>query len=126
VLGNKDVIATVAVRDLAVASEFYGRTLGLRKVGGEGDEVVELQAGASRLLVYRSQYAGTNRATAVTWDVGGDVDEIVRALKAKGVAFQRYDLPGAKMEGDIHVFGDLRNAWFEDPDGNIISVVGRR
>jgi catechol 2,3-dioxygenase-like lactoylglutathione lyase family enzyme len=126
VLGDKDVIATVAVRDLAAASEFYGRTLGLRKVGGEGDEVVEFQAGASRLLVYRSQYAGTNRATAVTWDVGGDVDEIVRALKAKGVAFQRYDLPGAKMEGDVHVFGDLRNAWFEDPDGNIISIVGRR
>lgn len=124
-LGRKNVVATVAVRDMAVAEKFYGGTLGLRRVASEGEEAVEYEAGSSRLLVYRSQYAGTNRATAVTWMVGSDVDEIARALKAKGVVFQRYDMPGAMLEGDVYVFGDLRNAWFEDPDGNVIALVSR-
>lgn len=124
-LGRKNVMATVAVRDMGVAEKFYGGTLGLRRVDSEGEEAVAYEAGTSRLLVYRSQYAGTNRATSVTWVVGSDIDEIVRALKAKGVAFQRYDMPGAMLEGDVYVFGDLRNAWFEDPDGNVIALVSR-
>ena len=122
-LGRKNVIATVAVRDLAVAEQFYGGKLGLRRVKAEGEEAAEYEAGSSRLLVYRSQYAGTNRATAITWMVGADLDEIVRALKAKGLSFEHYDMPGAMVEGDVYVFGELRNAWLEDPDGNVISLV---
>lgn len=123
-LGRKNVVATVAVRDLAVAEQFYGGKLGLRRVSSEGEEAVEYEAGSSRLLVYRSQFAGTNRATAVTWMVGSDLHEIVRGLKAKGIAFAHYDMPGAKLEGDVYAFGDLRNAWFQDPDGNVIALVG--
>jgi hypothetical protein len=77
------------------------------------------------LNVYRSQYAGTNRATAVTWLVGDDVEGVVRALKAKGVTFEHYDMPNMKREGDNHVAGDMKVAWFKDPDGNILSVVNR-
>jgi hypothetical protein len=47
----------------------------------------------------------------------------VRELKAKGVAFEHYDLPGLKVEGDVHVGEDMRIAWFKDPDGNILSIV---
>jgi hypothetical protein len=75
------------------------------------------------LFVYESQYAGTNQATAVTWVVGNNVDEEVKTLRAKGVAFEHYDLPGTVREGDVHVAGDIRVAWFKDPDGNIHSVV---
>jgi hypothetical protein len=73
--------------------------------------------------VYRSKYTGTNKATAVTWSVGDELDEIVRALKQKGVAFEHYDMPDVKLEGDVHVMGDMRNAWFKDPDGNIFALV---
>jgi hypothetical protein len=73
--------------------------------------------------LYRSQYAGTNKATAAMWEVGEDVDNIVRELKAKGVQFEHYDLPGMKREGDIHVIGKIRTAWFKDPDGNILCIV---
>ena len=122
-LGNKDAVATVAVRNLDAARKFYEGTLGLTVVGTEGDEVIAFRSGASTLFVYRSQYAGTNRATAVTWVVGDEVDAVARALKAKGVAFEHYDMPEMKREGDVHIGGDIRVAWFKDPDGNILSIV---
>jgi hypothetical protein len=50
---------------------------------------------------------------------------VVRALKAKGVTFEHYDMPGMKLEGDIHIGGDMKIAWFKDPDGNILSIVSR-
>ena len=81
------------------------------------------KTGASSLLVYHSQFAGTNKATAVTWNVGGRVDAIVNDLKAKGVTFERYDMPNTKHEGDVHVMGRMRTAWFKDPDGNIHALV---
>jgi catechol 2,3-dioxygenase-like lactoylglutathione lyase family enzyme len=122
-LSSKNAVATVAVRKLDAARRFYEDTLGLPVTGTEGDEVVAFRSGDSSLFVYRSQYAGTNRATAVTWVVGDEVDAIVRDLKAKGVAFEHYDLPGMKREGDVHVGGGIRTAWFKDPDGNVLSIV---
>ena len=125
-LGNKEVMATIAVRNLAQAREFYEGTLQLERVGGEEPEAVVYRTGKSQLLVYQSRYAGTNQATAVTWDVGSDVETIVRELKAKGIAFEHYDnLPQVTRIGDVHVAGSLKNAWFKDPDGNIHALVGR-
>ena len=124
-LGNRDAIANVAVRDMATARKFYEGTLGLEPVGTEDDELIVFRSGNSTLNVYRSQYAGTNQATAVTWTVGDDIEGVVHALKAKGVSFEHYDMPGAKFEDDIHVFEDLKVAWFKDPDGNILNVVNR-
>ena len=122
-LATKDATATVAVKDIASARRFYGGTLGLQSVEVPEDEVAAYQAGATRLLVYRSQFAGTNRATAVTWNVGGEVDAIVKDLRNKGVRFERYEFPDAVHEGDVHVMGDMRAAWFKDPEGNIHALV---
>ena len=68
-LGNKDAVANVAVKDVNVAADFYRNTLGLRPVHEEGKELVVFQSGHSSINVYRSDYAGTNKATAVTWTV---------------------------------------------------------
>ena len=122
-LGDNEAVATVAVKDLEVARKFYEGKLGLKQAGTQDSEVITYSSGNSTLMVYRSQYAGTNEATAVTWVVGDAVEEIVRALKAKGVAFEHYDLPDTTRRGDIHVAGDVKVAWFKDPDGNIHSVV---
>jgi catechol 2,3-dioxygenase-like lactoylglutathione lyase family enzyme len=125
-LGNQDAVATVAVKNLAAAKTFYEGMLGLKQIDAEGEEVVVYQTGASRLNVYRSQFAGTNKATAVTWVVG-DVEDEVRALKSKGVTFEHYDMPGMKLQGDLHVAAgeDMKVAWFKDPDGNIFSISNR-
>ena len=122
-LADKDAAANLAVKDLKVARKFYEGTLGLKPVGREGEHLIAYRSGGSTLLVYRSQYAGTNRATALTWTVGGELEEIVRALKAKGVAFEHYDLPGMTRKGEIHVATGMKVAWFKDPDGNILSLV---
>jgi catechol 2,3-dioxygenase-like lactoylglutathione lyase family enzyme len=122
-LVDKDVAANLAVKDLKAAKKFYEGTLGLKPVGREGDHLIAYRSGASTLLVYKSQYAGTNKATAVTWSVGDEVEEIVRGLKAKGVTFEHYELPGMTRKGDIHVADGMKAAWFKDPDGNILSIV---
>lgn len=68
-LGTQDAVATVAVKDLATAQKFYEGKLGLTPIDAEGEEVVVYESGSSRLNVYRSKFAGTNQATAVTWAI---------------------------------------------------------
>ena len=122
-LGNKDAAANIAVKDMERARKFYEGTLGLKEIGAEGEELIAFKSGSSTILVYRSQYAGTNKATAVTWTVGDDVEGVARALKAKGVTFEHYDMPGMTLKGDVHAGGGMKIAWFKDPDGNILSIV---
>ena len=124
-LGDSDAIATLAVKDLTAARKFYEGVLGLELAHATGNEALTFKTGRTELVVYRSQYAGSNKATALNWRVGGDLDAVVEALKAKGVAFEHYDLPGLTQKGDVHVFGDFKSAWFKDPDGNIIALMNR-
>ena len=120
-LGDAQVVATTAVKDLETAKHFYEDTLGLMKVDDRDEHVIVFQSGTSKLNVYESEYAGTNQATAVTWAVD-DVKAEVKALKAKGVTFEHYDMDGVEMDGDMHVAGDFRMVWFKDPDGNILHL----
>src|SRR5436190_10156476 len=78
-LGNNDPVATVAVRDLDAAKKFYGDTLGLTALPSDEQEVLNFKSGHTTLLVYRSQFAGTNKATSVTWPVD-DVEGIATTL----------------------------------------------
>lgn len=121
-LGDNDAHATIAVKNLPAARKFYEGTLGLKPVHTEGKEAVSYKSGNSQVLVYHSQYAGTNKATAATWLVA-DVESLVRDLKTKGVKFEHYDMPGMTLKGDVHVAGNMKNAWFKDPDGNILALV---
>ncbi|MBI3527482.1 MAG: VOC family protein [Betaproteobacteria bacterium] len=122
-LGNNDAAATIAVSNMETARKFYEGTLGLKKVREEGKEMIAYRSGNSTINVYRSKYAGTNQATALTWMVGDDVEGVVRELKAKGVTFEHYDMPDTKREGDVHIGGHMKLAWFKDPDGNILNIV---
>ena len=123
-LRDTDAVATLAVKDLAAAARFYEETLGLSRASSEDNEAVVFESGDTRINVYRSRFAGTNKATALTWTVD-DVDDVIRTLRAKGVKFEHYDLPETRREGDVHISGDIKVAWFKDPDGNILSVVNR-
>ena len=126
-LGGKNAAATLAVKDLAAARDFYENTLGLEQTTTEGVPedagAVLYRSGNSAVLVYESAYAGTNQATAASWAVGDDFDAIVQSLRDKGVTFEHYDdLPGTTREGDIHSIGDMKAVWFKDPDGNILNL----
>jgi catechol 2,3-dioxygenase-like lactoylglutathione lyase family enzyme len=124
-LGDKDAAANIAVKNLERAREFYKDTLGLTQIGSEGQEVIIFKSGNTLINVYKSQFAGTNKATAVTWVVDQDVEGFVQQLKAKGIAFEHYDMPGVTRNGDVHVADDMKVAWFKDPDGNILNIANR-
>ena len=81
------------------------------------------RSGDTRILLYVSEYAGTNQATALAWE-SNDVVAIVESLKQKGVAFEHYpDLfSDVVIEGDVHRMGPMSVAWFKDPFGNILSI----
>ncbi len=107
-LGGKDAAATIAVSDLQRARDFYENTLGLASVQEQPGGIV-YKSGNSAVLVYPSEYAGTNKATAASWAVGDDFDAIVEELRSKGVSFEHYDdLPDTKREGDMHIAGRLQ------------------
>lgn len=121
-LGNRDAIATIAVRNVEAAKKFYEETLGLQPLPAQETGVLSYKSGEASVLVYQSQFAGTNKATAVTWEVD-DLEGTVQDLKAKGIRFEHYDLPGTTRKGDVHGSGKTKAAWFKDPDGNILALV---
>lgn len=124
-LANRNAMATIAVKDIDAARRFYGGTLGLQPLESSEKSVLSYQSGGATVIVYASPYAGTNQATSATWSVGDEFDSVMRALKAKGVVFEHYDLPGLTRQGDAHVAGTFKGAWFKDPDGNILHIVNR-
>jgi catechol 2,3-dioxygenase-like lactoylglutathione lyase family enzyme len=124
-LGDKEAIATIAVKDLAGAKKFYQGTLGLKLEDEHESEAHTYRSGSSRLIVYCSEFAGTNKATALNFIVGAELDDIVKGLRDRGVAFEHYAMPDVKREGDIHIAGPMRIAWFKDPDGNILCLMNQ-
>ena len=124
-LRDADAVSTIAVRDIAVAAEFYEGKVGLVRGHSPEKNILMYDVGSTKLIVYPSQFAGTNKATSVTWPVD-DVDGEVRALKEKGIVFEHYDMPNMTLEGDVHVGPSNRAAWFKDPDGNIHAIINKR
>ena len=122
IIADIDAQPTVAVKGLDRAKAFYGDVLGLKPVGPNMPSVQAYLAGRSVIVVYESQFAGTNQGTAITWAVGAGFDQAIAELKAKGVRFEHYDMPGMTLNGDVHEGHGMKLAWFKDPDGNIIHV----
>ena len=120
-LGKSDATPMVAVKDLDRARKFYEDTLGLQEIDDFGEGFM-LQSGDTRFSIYKSEFAGTNKATALMFDVD-DLDSEVRELKDKGITFEHYDLEGLERDGDIYRGDNMSTAWFKDPDGNILSLI---
>lgn len=122
-LAEGRVFATVAVSSRKIAHDFYAGTLGL-KVVEENIGGIGFECGGGNVFVYVSDTAGTGAATAAMWEVP-DVTPVAEELAAKGVKFEHFDLPDCEIVGDVHQWdgGAFKNAWFRDPDGNILGVV---
>ena len=121
-LKDKASSAIVAVSDIDRARAFYQEILGLDLVDDAEDGPMVFRTGTTHLVVYPSEFAGTNRANAVVWGVGEEIEAIVSDLIAKGVTFEQYPMDDATFEDGIHRAGDFRMAWFKDPDGNILHL----
>ncbi|UCF98335.1 MAG: VOC family protein [Spirochaetaceae bacterium] len=112
----------LSVTDLQRAKKFYGETLGLKSNGdlAEGHAVYEAGEG-SFLVIYQRSDPPKAENTVASFGVD-DVEGTVQWLKDRGVVFEEYDNPGLKTVKGIATIGDLKGAWFKDPDGNILAV----
>lgn len=120
-LGESNICATLAVKNLDRAKKFYEQTLGLTKLD-ENPGGVMYKSGNSQLFVYPSDFAGTNKATSASWETK-NIEKTVEELKSKGITLEHYDdLEGVTRQGDIHIMGPMKAVWFKDPDGNIFNV----
>ena len=119
-LAGSPLYPTIPTRDLDRARGFYEGVLGLPVIRDKGFEVI-LRAADVEVDVYASEGAGTAEHTIAAFIVD-DIDSIVRGLRARGVVFEEYDLPGVKTVNGIADLGPDRSAWFRDPDGNLLNV----
>jgi hypothetical protein len=71
--------------------------------------------------MYLTPNAGTSKASQAFWQVD-DVEAEVAALKARGVVFEEYNLPGLVTKNSIAVGGGAKTAWFKDTEGNIMAI----
>ncbi|HYZ11890.1 MAG TPA: VOC family protein [Actinomycetota bacterium] len=112
--------ATIPAKDLARARKFYEEVLGL-EVFREDPAGITYQAGDSALFLYQTEFAGTAQHTLGGFRVS-DIEATVADLRARGVTFEDYDMPGLKTVNGIAELGGEKGAWFKDPDGNILSL----
>ncbi|MDC7120541.1 VOC family protein [Cellulomonas fimi] len=121
-LSDFDAIPVLAVTDLEKARAFYESTLGFASVG-DAAEGVMYRSGSGEFLVYPSSFAGTNQATAISFQISADrFDAEVADLRDRGVDFQTFDVPEGTWQDGVLVAGEMKAAWFADPDGNILNV----
>jgi catechol 2,3-dioxygenase-like lactoylglutathione lyase family enzyme len=119
-LQKSPMYAYLPAKDVARARRFYETKLGFvskREVAGG---VVYESASGTACFLYPTPNAGTSAASQAFWQVE-DVEREVRELKAKGVVFETYDMPG--MSGEIATAGGAKTAWFKDTEGNILAIV---
>ncbi|HLM03592.1 MAG TPA: VOC family protein [Blastococcus sp.] len=122
-LNSSMVEANIPASDLARARDFYADKMGLTPTQEFGGEALAYRtAGGTAFNIYRTDYAGQAGHTIAQWHVD-DIEAEVHDLKAKGVTFEVYDMPGVRWDGEIaSMEGMGRAAWFKDSEGNIMCV----
>ena len=122
-LNTSRVEANIPAADLGRARAFYADTLGLtpsREMAGV-NLAYETERGTA-FNIYETTFAGQAGHTIAQWHVD-DIESEVRDLKAKGVTFEVYDMPGVRWDGEIASLEGLgRAAWFKDSEGNIMCI----
>ena len=122
-LTDARIMAIVPTTDIARAKAFYGETLGLAEANAStpGPQVIYRCGGGTLLEVYERPTAGEAQHTLASWAVS-DVRAAVDLLRNRGVGFEEYDLTEVKTDDGISSSGDYQEAWFRDPDGNILRI----
>jgi catechol 2,3-dioxygenase-like lactoylglutathione lyase family enzyme len=126
-IGDHTPVTTLGVSDLQRARDFYEGTLGFApgtEMMGQG---ITYESGSGAFFVYLSGFAGTNKATAMMFEIPGDAfDAEIATLREKGVTFQTFDLEGTEWDDGVASMGEgdsvFRSVWFADPDGNILNL----
>jgi catechol 2,3-dioxygenase-like lactoylglutathione lyase family enzyme len=116
------VTANVPVSDLDRARRFYADVLGLAPADENPGGLVYTTDGGTTFYLYQTEYAGQAGHTIAQWHVSSVEDE-VQGLKARGLEFEHYDMPGVTWDGDVATLEEMvRAAWFKDSEGNIMCL----
>jgi len=122
-LTTAPIRAYIPASNLQRARKFYEQTVGLDPGEQYGGGVI-YRCGGAEVFLYQTGNAGTSKASQAFWQVD-DIEAEVADLKARGVVFEEYDMPGIKMKNSIATGGGARTAWFKDSEGNIMAVSQR-
>jgi catechol 2,3-dioxygenase-like lactoylglutathione lyase family enzyme len=119
-LKKSPMYAYLPAKDVARARRFYEEKLGFEPKRQVGGGVTYEFAGGTACFLYPTPNAGTSAASQAFWQVA-DLEAEMAELKAKGVVFENYDMPG--MNDGIAIGGGAKAAWFKDTEGNILAIV---
>jgi catechol 2,3-dioxygenase-like lactoylglutathione lyase family enzyme len=127
-LANGYVSTRLPAKDLERARRFYSEKLGLEPVE-ERPGGLRYQCADGSFALFQSAGAASGTHTQMGWQVD-DIDATVAALRARGVVFEEYDMPGLKtVNGIADIKGNYpskgvgeRAAWFRDSEGNLIGL----
>ncbi|MDH4136102.1 MAG: VOC family protein [Anaerolineae bacterium] len=122
-LANSPVAAILPAVDLERAKKFYKEKLGLQPVDAPGPGGAMFEGGqGTGLYLYQRDTPTKADHTVAGWQVE-NIEEVVQALRERGVVFEQYDLPGLKTdEHGIATMGPVKSAWFKDTEGNILAI----
>src|SRR5256886_1115624 len=120
-LTTAPIRAYIPVSNLQRARRFYEQTVGLEPGEEYGGGVI-YTCGGAEVFMYPTPNAGTSRASQAFWQVA-DVEREVAQLKARGVGFEQYDMPGEKSPSGVVTAGGAKAAWFKDSEGNILAII---
>ena len=123
-LTSASIVPYIPVADVARARKFYEGIVGLKPKEEYAGGVIYECGNGSWVFMYRSPGAGTSKASTAFWAVN-DVAAEVTELKARGVVFEEYSMPGIKTVNSIATAGGAKTAWFKDSEGNILAISQR-
>jgi len=121
-LQDSPLYAYFPAQDIARARRFYEDKLGFRPQQEIAGGIVYAFANGTAAFLYLTPNAGTSKASQAFWQVD-DVEGEVAALKARGVIFENYDMPGEKSPSGAITAGGAKAAWFKDSEGNILAII---
>jgi predicted enzyme related to lactoylglutathione lyase len=121
-LQKSPMYSYIPAKDVKRARQFYEQKLGLKPKQETAGGVVYEFAEHTACFLYATPNAGTSRASQAFWQVD-DIEREVAELKARGVRFEEYDMPGMKTENGIVTAGGAKSAWFKDSEGNIMALI---
>lgn len=121
-LQDSPMYAYIPAQDMARARQFYEGKLGFKPKEEVADGVVYAFGRGTACFLYPTPNAGTSQASQAFWSVD-DVDGEIAALKARGVVFEDYAMPGERSAAGAITAGGAKAAWFKDSEGNIMALI---
>jgi catechol 2,3-dioxygenase-like lactoylglutathione lyase family enzyme len=117
----KQLHPVLPAKDLPRARQYYHDKLGLDPTEEQPGFVTYRTPDGSYFDVYETPNAGTAQNTQMCW-LTDDIETEMQEMRARGVEFEDYDIPGLKTVNGIATDEAMRTAWFRDSEGNFLCI----